>query len=222
MALLQSFRTHLDGSICNAAQLLLHNGILFNMFSPSLSPQMSDSSASCGKVTYAVHKLTHHLLLHKPNTLDYSWYEEIHDQALSHPYKWVALLEGSIVWQIVIHSLQLPTDSELLVTQGPSEDGFSQRHTIELDSRWLFGNTLQDDKKDLICGVYELETGTLPFLQLINLLTILSRLWWSNGVSVLMATAICFPPLRYVGWRLDSILWSLVPTLPHGGSWTLH
>ena len=126
---------------------------------------------------YAVHKLTHRPLQHKPDTLDYSRYEEIHDRVLSCPYKRAALLEGGIVWQIAIHSLQFPTDSELLVTQGPSEDAFSQGHAIELDGRQLFDNTLRDDEKDLICGVYELETGTLPFLQLINLLTVLSRLW---------------------------------------------
>ena len=92
-------------------------------------------------------------------------------------HQWAALLEGGIVWRIAIHSLQFPTDSELLVTQGPSEDAFSQGRTIELDGRQLFDNTLWDDEKDLICGVYELETGTLPFLRLINLLTVLSRLW---------------------------------------------
>ena len=47
------------------------------------------------------------------------------NRVLSCPYKWAALLEGSIVWKITIHSLQFPTDSELLVTQGPSEDAFS-------------------------------------------------------------------------------------------------
>ena len=33
---------------------------------------------------------------------------------------------------------------------------------MELDGRQLFDDTLQDDKKDLICGVYELGTGMLP------------------------------------------------------------
>ena len=174
-AVLQSFRTPLDGSLRNAARLLLHNGIPFNTFSPS--PQTSDSCTSHGKVAYAVHKLTHRPLQHKPDTLDYSRYEEIRDRVLSRPYKRAALLEGGIVWRIAIHSLQFPTDSELLVTQGPSEDAFSRGRAIELDGRRLFDDTLRDDEKDLICGVYELETGTLPFLRLINLLTVLSRLW---------------------------------------------
>ena len=68
------------------------------------------------------------------------------------------------MWQIAIHSLQFSSDSELLVTQGLSEDAFSWGCAMELDSRQLFDITLQDDKKDLICGVYELETGTLPSL----------------------------------------------------------
>ena len=183
------------------------------MLSPSPSPQMIDSCDLHRKVAYAVHKLMHYPLQHKPDTLDYSQYEKICDQVLSRLYKWAALLEGGIVWQITIHSLQFLTDSELLVTQG---------YTIELDGRWLFDNTLQDDKENLICGVYELETSMSPFLGLINLPTALSRLLWSDGISVLVATAIHFPPLRHVGWILDPILWSLVPTPPEGDSWTLH
>ena len=67
------------------------------------------------------------------------------------------------MWQITIHSLWLPYDLELLVTQGPSEYAFSQGHTIELDGRQLFDNTLWDDKKDLICGVYEPEYVTFSW-----------------------------------------------------------
>ena len=159
---LQSFRTSMDSSSCNAACSFLHNGIPFNTFSPS--PQTSDPNALHGKVTYAVHKLTHRPLQHKPDTLDYSRYEEIRDRVLSRPYKRAALLEGGIVWRIAIHSLQFPTDSELLVTQGPSEDAFSWGCTMELDGRQLFDDTLQDDEKDLICGVYELGTGMLLLL----------------------------------------------------------
>ena len=56
---------------------------------------------------------------------------------------------------------------------------------------------------------------------LIYKLAVLSRLWWSNGMSVLVSMAICFPPLRHVGWILDPILWSLVWTPPDGDSQTL-
>ena len=139
MAILQSFRPSLDGSLCNAACWFLHNGISFNTFSPS--PQTSDPNALHGKVTYSIHKLTQCLLWHMPDTMDYSWYEEICDWLLSCPYKWAALLKGGIVQQITIHSLQFPADLELLITQGPSEDIFSQGHTMELDGRWLFHNT---------------------------------------------------------------------------------
>ena len=133
MTVLQCFRTLMDGSLHNAAHLLLHHGIPFNMFSPS--PQVSDPNASHGKVAYATHKLTQHLLQHKPDTMDYLRYKEIHNQILSCPYKWATLLEGGIVWQIVIHSLQFSSDLELLVTQGPSEDAFSWGCTMELDCR---------------------------------------------------------------------------------------
>ena len=97
-AVLQFFRTALDGSLHNAAHLLLHNGIPFNTFSPP--PHTSDSNASHGKVAYAyvVHTLTQRPFQHKPDTMDYSRYEEICDQLLSCPYKQAALLEGGIVW----------------------------------------------------------------------------------------------------------------------------
>ena len=68
------------------------------------------------------------------------------------------------MWQIAICSLQFPADLELLITQGPSEDTFSHRHAMELDDRQLFDNTLWDNEKDLICTVYELETGCVTFL----------------------------------------------------------
>ena len=48
---------------------------------------------------------------------------------------------------------------------------------MELDGKQLCDDTLQDDEKDLICGVYELETSTLPSFRLINSLTVFSRLW---------------------------------------------
>ena len=97
-AVLQFFRTTLDGSLCNVAHLLLHNGILFNTFSPP--PHMSNSNALHGKVGYAyvVRMLTQCPFQHKPDTMDYSQYKEICDQLLSCPDKWAALLEGGIVW----------------------------------------------------------------------------------------------------------------------------
>ena len=66
------------------------------------------------------------------------------------------------MWQIMIHSLQFPADLELPVTQGPSEDAFSWGHVMELVGKQLCDDTLWDDEKDLICGVYELDASTLP------------------------------------------------------------
>lgn len=159
-AVLQCFRASLDGSgsLRNAARLLLHNGIRFNTFSPS--PQTSGPTASQGKVAYAMHKLTHRPLQHKPDTMDYPRYEEIRDRVLSRPYRRAALLEGGIVWRLAIHSLEYPSDSELLVTQGPSEDAFSRGRVVQLDGRQWCDDTVRPDETDLICGVYELETGT--------------------------------------------------------------
>ena len=71
--------------------------------------------------------------------------------------------------------------------------------TMELDGRWLFENMLWNDEKNLICGVYEIETGMLPLLWLITFLAIPSRTWWSNGMPALVAMAICLPSLRHVG-----------------------
>ena len=154
-AVLQCFRASLGGSIRNAARLLLHNGIPFNTFK-YFSQTSSDSHK---RVTYAIHKLTHRPLRHIPDTDDYSRYEEIRDRILTRPYKRAALLEGGIVWRLALHALQYSTDSELFITQGPSEDAFSRGRVLELSDEKLYDDILRDNEKDLICGVYELETG---------------------------------------------------------------
>ena len=64
------------------------------------------------------------------------------------------------MWQLVLHTLQYSMDLELLITQGPLEDAFSLGHVLKLNNRELYDDTLQDDEKDLICGVYKLETST--------------------------------------------------------------
>ena len=74
-AVLQFFRTTLDGSHYNLAHLFLHNVIPFNTFFHS--PQMTHSNALHGKAAYAVHIVTQLLFQHKANTTDYSQYEEI-------------------------------------------------------------------------------------------------------------------------------------------------
>ena len=100
-----------------------------------------------------------------------------HDMKKSMIDSSVALTNGPLFLRVVLcgelqYSLLFPTDLELLVTQGPSEDTFSWGHTMELDRKWLFDDTLWDNEKDLIWGVYELEASTLPSFQLINLLTV--------------------------------------------------
>ena len=63
------------------------------------------------------------------------------------------------MWRLTLHALQYSTDSELFITQGPSEDAFSRGRVLELSDEKLYDDILRDDEKDLICGVYELETG---------------------------------------------------------------
>ena len=65
------------------------------------------------------------------------------------------------MWRLALHALQYSTDSELFITQGPSEDAFSRGRVLKLNDGELYDNILQDNEKDLICGVYELETGML-------------------------------------------------------------
>ena len=87
--------------------------------------------------------------------MDYLQYKEICNWLLSHPYKQATLIKGSIMKTALegIHRLQFPTDLELVVTQDPSEDTFSQGCAMGFDSRWLFDDMLQDDENDLICRV---------------------------------------------------------------------
>ena len=216
-AVLQCFRASLGGSIWNAAHLLLHNGIPFNTFKYFLQT----SSDSHKRVTYAIHKLTHHPLHHIPDTDDYLQYEEICDWILTRPYKWAALLEGGIVWQLVLHALLYSTNSELFITQGPSEDAFSWGHVLELSDGKLYDDILRDNKKDLICGVYKLETGE-SFSPGIwkKVLIILWRLQWSNCLPVLVAMSICIPAFRNVDWILDTLLRVMVSTPPEWDPWT--
>ena len=96
-------------------------------------------------VTYTVHKLTHHSIKHKPTTDDCTRYEEICNQVLSRPYKRAALLEGGIVWWLVLQALEYSTDSKLFITQGPSEDAISQGHVLRTDARNLFDNSLSEN-----------------------------------------------------------------------------
>ena len=94
---------------------------------------------------------------------------------------------------------------------------------LKLNDRELYDDILQDNEKDLICGVYGLETGTLysPGIWK-RVLIILWRLWWSNCLPVLVASSICIPAFGNVDWILDTLLWGVVSTSSEWDPWTLH
>ena len=53
-----------------------------------------------------------------------------------------------------------PTDAEINVTQGPSEDALTRGTTIILDNGLeLSDDTLTEEEIELICGVYKWSTG---------------------------------------------------------------
>ena len=87
-------------------------------------------------------------------------YEEFQDRVLNHPYRRAALLQGSIVWCLALHALEFPTNAEISVTQGPSEDVLTRGTIIGLDDGVeLFDDTLTEEEIELICGVYKWSTG---------------------------------------------------------------
>ena len=106
------------------------------------------------------HSLGWHPTGHRPGPREYTVYEELWDRVLNCPYRHAALLQGSIVWRLALHALEFPTDAEISVTQGPSEDALTRGTIIGLnDGVELFDDTLTEEEIVLICGVYKWSTG---------------------------------------------------------------
>ena len=79
---------------------------------------------------------------------------------MSRPYHRAALLQGGIIWRLALDTLEFPTDAEINVTQGPSEDALTRGTTIVLDDGLeLSDDTLTEEEIELICGVYKWSTG---------------------------------------------------------------
>lgn len=156
VAVIQCFRENMGSSIRDAARYLLSYGIAFQTF-----VCRTDISRQSPPATYPSHSLGWRPPDYKPSTREYCNYEDLRDNLLRRPYGRAALLQGGIVWRLALHALQFPTDAELLVTQGPSEDALAMG-TAELlngDVLELFDDGLGDEEIDLICGVYKWSTG---------------------------------------------------------------
>ena len=109
---------------------------------------------------YTPHSLGWHPPRHKPGPREYTVYRELQDRVLSCPYHCVALLQGGIVWHLALDALEFPTDAEISVTQGPSEDALTRGTTIVLDNGLeLSDDSLTEEEIELICGVYKWLTG---------------------------------------------------------------
>ena len=79
---------------------------------------------------------------------------------MSRPYHRAALLQGGIVWCLALDALEFPTDAEISVTQGPSEDALTRGTTIVLDNGLeLSDDSLTEEEIELICSVYKWSTG---------------------------------------------------------------
>ena len=165
-AVLQCFRVDLGSSLQNAARSLLAHGISFNMFTchADLSHELLGTNT---ERVYTPHSLGWHPADHKPGPREYIIYKELRDRLLSCPYHCAALLHSGIVWHLAPHTLKLPANAEISITQGPSENALARGTTLILnDGLELFNGALIEEETDLICGVYKWLTGMFfyPFL----------------------------------------------------------
>ena len=151
-AMLQCFRVDWGSSLQNAAPFLLTHGISFNTFTCHADLSCRLLGTNTDRV-YVPHSLRWHHTDYKPGLIIY---EELWDRLLSCPYHHAALLHSGIVWHLMLHTLELPANAEISITQGPSEDALERGTTLVLnDGLELFDNTLTEEEIDLICGIYK-------------------------------------------------------------------
>ena len=216
-AMLQCFREDLRGSVWNAACFLLSNGIPFNTFSRhvDLSPRAKNTR------TYTPYSLGWHPTGHRPGPREYTVYEELRDRVLNRPYRHAALLQGGIVWHLALHALEFPTDAEISVTQGPSEDALTRGTIIGLDDGVeLFDDTLTEEEIELICGVYKWSTGMCMCNVWVNDCILNFRRWgWTDSGPLLVAEAQCFLTFWFMAWILDTLVQRMVPDSTQRHSW---
>ena len=158
-AVLQCFREDLGGNIRNAARFLLSNGIPFHTFARRVDLSRGVQDTTTRRI-YTPYSLGWRPTGHKPGPREYTVYQELRDRILSRPYRRAALLQGGIIWRLALDTLEFPTDAEINVTQGPSEDALTRGTTIVLDDGLeLSDDTLTEEEIELICGVYKWSTG---------------------------------------------------------------
>jgi hypothetical protein len=146
-------------SISNAARYLLKRGVSFNTFLPRSTLEAQVPTRPC--LT-----LPHHIGLgerhegYEPGAADYEAYESVRDAFLRSPRARAALLKGGIVWRLAMEFLEPG-----LVLAGPSDDALAHGQSFHptADAPKYCDDELTSDELDLVCGVYQVQTGIFIF-----------------------------------------------------------
>jgi hypothetical protein len=174
-------------SILAAARHLAERGIPFNTFllRATLKAQASPRVAVPPHLPLPPHHragLGERREGYEPGTADYESYEAARDDFLRRPKARVALLRGGIVWRLVMEFLQIGS-----VLVGPSDDALKHGQSLRMDGLDYVDDDLTSDELDLICGVYQVQTGIGSFATPVRVLIDISRVWKAGVASLVVA-----------------------------------
>jgi hypothetical protein len=165
--------------ILQSIRHLLAWGIPFVTLKPYKNPPDPTRMAPC-----KVRSLGHRPSRYKFTDRDYNEYEVRREELLSGSIGRVALTRGGIIGRLAKDVI----DGSKLVTRGPGHIHDNSVVVTELDGFYLCEELLTQQQQDIICGVYEVDTGKFSYNSLTwRMLTGIFRPTWSGHENVLVA-----------------------------------
>ena len=136
---------------------------------------------------------------YQPDHLDYKEYEQRRNAFLSEPRGRVALLTGGIIWRLAMEVLSPDT-----VLVGPTPGEYGKYISTSHGGTMLWDEELTESERDLICGVYHVQSELNTTFPIPKLIFICSK-WWRYP-SIMVAKGINLGPVRNELWLVDPIM----------------
>lgn len=147
-------REDLGGSVFRAARFLFSRGISF-------STRITSFVSPPATAPYTDYILGWRPANHAPTVGEYAFCQDLRDRFLMRPYARAAFLRGGIIWRLAVESTERLSDAECSAVDGPSVD-IAHYDCISSNAHGeMYDDSLTEQEKDLICGVYKVATSKL-------------------------------------------------------------
>jgi hypothetical protein len=145
-----------DGSVRAIARFLVNSGRAFSTFIPRYKiPPLEQGPATVKPII-----LGRRPMGYQPLLTDYAYYEQLRTTFMACPHARAAFLAGGIIWRLAMDSARSLAEERAL--DGPSEESLQfGKSLLRSDNVCVWDDTLTEAEMDLICGVYNVDTGKL-------------------------------------------------------------